>query len=153
LWSEELISYEGEFDQIDRANIVPRPNRLIPIWCGGFAEAAFRRAVCFADGFIFGYGLTEDASNGWLRVQELLAEVGRPVEEFGAQFLLHPPAGPYCDQEITDGLLRLKEAGATHTSIFSMGRGFTTVDEHIEYVAGVKARYEAAVSQAASVTS
>jgi len=148
LWTEELISFEGEFDQIDRANIVPRPDRLIPIWGGGFAEPAFRRAVRLADGFIFGYGLSDAASNGWLRVQELLAEAGRPVEEFGAQFLLHPPDGPYTDEEITEGLLRLQRAGATHASIFTMGRGFTGVDQHIQYLAGVKSRYEEAESHA-----
>ena len=147
LWSEELISFEGKFDQIDRANIVPRPNRLIPIWCGGFADAAFRRAVRLADGFIFGYGLGDDARNGWIRVQEMLAEAGRPAGEFGAQFLLHPPQGPYSDPEITDGLLRLEEAGATHASIFTMGRGFTSVGHHIDYIAGVKQRYEAATGR------
>jgi probable F420-dependent oxidoreductase len=151
LWSKELISYRGEFDQIDRANIVPRPNRMIPIWCGGFAEPAFRRAVRLADGFIFGYGLSDDANNGWQRVQELLAKAERPVEDFGAHFLLHPPVGPYDDQEITDGLLCLKKAGATHASIFSMGRGLNEVDEHVEYVARVKGRYEAASDQRASV--
>jgi probable F420-dependent oxidoreductase len=144
LWSEELISFEGRFDQIDRANIVPRPNRSIPIWCGGFAEPAFRRAVQMADGFIFGYGLSEDAGNAWRRVQELLAEAGRPIEEFGAQFLMHPPEGPYTDGEIVEGLLRLRKAGATHASIFTMGRGFTGVDQHIEYAAAVKQRYDAA---------
>ncbi len=81
LWREELISFDGEFDQIDRANIVPRPARRIPIWCGGFAEVAFRRAVDLADGFIFGYGLGEAATNGWVRVQELLTEAGRPVAD------------------------------------------------------------------------
>jgi probable F420-dependent oxidoreductase len=144
LWSEELISFEGRFDQIDRANIVPRPTAPIPIWCGGFAEAMFRRAVAQAEGFIFGYGLGQDAAEGWARVQQLLAEAGRPVEGFGAQFLLHPPQAAYRDQEVTEGLLRLADIGATHASIFTMGRGFTTVEQHIEYFSGVKERYEAA---------
>jgi probable F420-dependent oxidoreductase len=146
LWSEELISFEGDFDQIDRANIVPRPKRRIPIWCGGFADPAFRRAVDLADGFIFGYGLSDNTMSGWIRVQQLLEEAGRPVEDFGAQFLLHPPEQSYTDQEVTDGLLRLKQAGATHASIFTMGRGFTGVDQHIEYIAHIKAIYEAGVN-------
>lgn len=144
LWTEELISFEGRFDQIDRANIVPRPNRSIPIWCGGFSEPAFRRAVQMANGFIFGYGLSEDASIAWRRVQELLAEAGRPIEEFGAQFLMHPPEAPYTDDELAKGLLRLRETGATHASIFTMGRGFTGVEQHIDYAAAVKQRYDAA---------
>ncbi|OHV32517.1 LLM class F420-dependent oxidoreductase [Parafrankia colletiae] len=137
LWSEELISFEGEFDQIDRANIVPRPTRRIPIWCGGFAEAAFRRAVALADGFIFGYGLEQAAMDGWIRLRALLSAAGRPVEGFGAQFVLHSPGRPYTDQEITGGLLRLREAGATHASLFTMGRGFAGVDRHIDYIAEI----------------
>ncbi|MFT3864979.1 MAG: LLM class F420-dependent oxidoreductase [Solirubrobacterales bacterium] len=140
LWSEELISYEGRFDQIDRANIVPRPQRQIPIWCGGFAEAMFRRAVRLGDGFIFGYGLGDDATAGWLRVQELLAEAGRPVEEFGAQFLMHPPEAPYSDVETVEGAQRLEAAGATHASLYTMDRGFTEVDQHIDYLASMRER-------------
>lgn len=146
LWSEEGISFEGRFDQIDRANIVPRPKRQIPIYCGGFAEAAFKRAVALADGFVFGYGLGEDAANGWVRVQELLDEAGRPVDGFGAHFLMHPPERAYDDDETLRGLERLREAGATHASIFTMHRGFTDVEQHIEYLAGLRERIEAAVA-------
>jgi probable F420-dependent oxidoreductase len=138
LWSEELISYEGTYEQIDRANIVPRPRRQIPIWCGGFAEAMFKRAVATADGFIFGYGLGDDAMRGWLRVQELLAEAGRPAEDFGAQFLMHPPERPHGDAETVEGAHRLAEAGATHASLYTMDRGFTAVEEHVEYLAAMK---------------
>jgi probable F420-dependent oxidoreductase len=138
LWDEELIEWEGRFDQIDRANIVPRPERQIPIWCGGFAEAMFKRAVAMGDGFIFGYGLGDDAMGGWLRVQELLAEAGRPVEEFGAQFLMHPPEAPYTDDETVAGAERLAAAGATHASLYTMDRGFTEVDQHIEYLSQMR---------------
>jgi probable F420-dependent oxidoreductase len=138
LWSEESISYEGRYDQIDRANIVPRPRRQIPIWCGGFAEAMFKRAVAMADGFIFGYGLGDDAMVGWRRVQELLAAAARPTAEFGAQFLMHPPEGPYSDEETVAGAHRLAEAGATHASLYTMDRGFAEVDEHIDYLGAMK---------------
>jgi probable F420-dependent oxidoreductase len=145
LWSEELIVYEGDFHKIDRANIVPRPRRQIPIWCGGFAEAMFKRAVRMGDGFIFGYGLGADARAGWVRVRELLAEAGRPVEGFGAEFLMHPPEGPYSDAETVAGAVRLREAGATHASLYTMDRGFGEVDQHIEYFSRMKEDLEAAV--------
>jgi probable F420-dependent oxidoreductase len=138
LWSEELLSHEGEFEQIDRAALVPRPARRIPIWFGGFAERAFRRAVAVGDGFIFGYGLSDDAAAAWRRVQELLEEAGRPVADFGAQFLMHPPQAPYSDEETIAGLERLREMGATEASLYTLNRGFQSVDEHIEYMAAIK---------------
>lgn len=143
LWSEELIEFKGDFHEIDRANIVPRPQRQIPLWCGGFAEAAFRRAVALGDGFIFGYGLSEEAMAGWTRVRELLAEAGRPEQEFGAQFLMHPPEDLYSEQETLVGIERLRAAGATHASLYTMGRGFTDVEQHVEYMAAIKAAYDA----------
>jgi alkanesulfonate monooxygenase SsuD/methylene tetrahydromethanopterin reductase-like flavin-dependent oxidoreductase (luciferase family) len=33
--------------------ILPRPKRTIPIWLGGFREAAFDRAARIGDGFLF----------------------------------------------------------------------------------------------------
>lgn len=142
LWSEELIEWEGRFDQIDRANLVPRPQRPIPIWCGGFAEPMFRRAVALAEGFIFGYGLEQAALDGWARVRELLDAAGRPIAEFGAQFLMQPPDAPYSDDETFAGIERLQEASATHASLCTMTRGFTDVEQHVDYLARIKSRAE-----------
>src|SRR5262249_52891598 len=50
LWGEPVVSFEGRFDAIDRAGTVPRPRRLIPIWLGGWVEAALRRAARLGDG-------------------------------------------------------------------------------------------------------
>ena len=52
-WSEDLFSFEGEYDRIDRGNINIRPNRQIPVWLGGFSEIAFKRAGKLGDGFIY----------------------------------------------------------------------------------------------------
>ena len=97
----------------------------------------FRRAARMGDGFIFGYGLETPAMEGWRRVQELLVEAGRSVESFGAHFDMHGPGDAYSDAEVLEGLDRLKEAGATHVSIFTMDRGFTSVDHHIEYFTSI----------------
>ena len=53
LWSEPLVSFDGEFDHIERGCINPRPCGKIPMWIGGFSEAAFRRASRLGDGFSF----------------------------------------------------------------------------------------------------
>src|SRR5207237_360943 len=53
LFSEPVVDFSGRFDRIDRATLVPKPARPIPIWLGGSGEAAFHRASRLADGFIF----------------------------------------------------------------------------------------------------
>ena len=141
LWSEDVVSHQGRFDRVDRAGILPRPKRQIPIWCGGFIEAAYRRAARLADGFIFAMGFEDSNLEAWDRVRDLLREEGRPVDGFGANFILQNWQGdlPHYDQ-IVDRLRRLQDVGATHASIVSMGRGFTETDQHLDFFAEVKQR-------------
>lgn len=52
LWADDVVDHAGRFHRIDRAGILPRPGRPIPIWMGGFTVPAFRRAARTGDGFI-----------------------------------------------------------------------------------------------------
>jgi probable F420-dependent oxidoreductase len=53
LWEEPVVEYSDSDHRIDRAGILPRPKRQIPIWLGGSSEAAFDRAARIGDGFLF----------------------------------------------------------------------------------------------------
>jgi probable F420-dependent oxidoreductase len=53
LWQQPVVEYEDTDHRIDRAGILPRPKRQIPIWLGGFSEAAYDRAARIGDGFLF----------------------------------------------------------------------------------------------------
>jgi probable F420-dependent oxidoreductase len=144
LWSEEAISFEGKFDRIDRANLMPRPGRQIPIWCGGFVEAAYARAARLADGFIFATGFDDSTIEAWNQIREMVGAAGRPAESFGGQFILQSWAGEVRSyDEIIDRLRRLQDVGATHAGIVSMGRGFTDTDQHLDFFAEVKQRADA----------
>jgi len=133
LWSEEVVSFEGEFDAIDRAALVPRPARAIPIWLGGFADVALRRAVDIADGFICADGAA-DAFAQIARLDELLAEKGRDVGAFGKQCNMLKARTA---QDAVDTALRWRDAGGSHAAVNSMGLGFTTPAEHVAYFADV----------------
>jgi probable F420-dependent oxidoreductase len=54
LWTEPLVTFRGEFHDIERANIAPRPRARLPLWFGGAAAPAIRRAAATGDGFVFG---------------------------------------------------------------------------------------------------
>jgi probable F420-dependent oxidoreductase len=135
LWGEELVSFEGAFDRIDRGNINPRPNRQIPIWIGGFSEAAFRRGGALGDGFIFAGG-TDDCLGGLDRVKHFLAENGRSTDGYGADFVMLRAQNA---DEAMDSLKRWKDAGGTHASVVTMGLGFTETRQHIDYISEVRA--------------
>ena len=52
LWTEESVTYEGEFDRVTGAGLAPLPvQRPIPVWFGAQSERAYRRAGRLADGW------------------------------------------------------------------------------------------------------
>jgi probable F420-dependent oxidoreductase len=139
LWAGEAMTFAGEFDQIDRAAVYPPPGHQIPIWMGGSSEPAFRRAARLADGFIFGYGMSDNAVAAWERVRTLLCEQGRSVDGFRAVFNLLPETtGSWLEANVA-ALPRLREAGATDVAFTSARNGLTTVQEHIDFIAELRA--------------
>jgi probable F420-dependent oxidoreductase len=134
LFSEPVVDFDGRFDRIDRAALVPRPAGRIPIWLGGSSEPAFDRAARLADGFIFtrgDIGLTIDV---WAALRERVRRLGRSDEEFGAEFMLRPTGDP---GDLAAAVDAWREAGGTNFSVFTMDRGFDSVDAHIDYLASV----------------
>ena len=133
LFTEPIVEFSGRFDRVDRAALVPKPARAIPIWLGGYGEAAFDRAARLGDGFIFfgGSGVEHAVENlTWLRSR--LRDVGRPVEDFGAEFVAVPNGGV---DKLRADVDRWSDAGGTHLSIVTMGQGLDSVDAHIDYLA------------------
>src|SRR5690606_20588846 len=87
LWTEPLLTFEGRFDRIDRANINVRPQRSIPIWIGGDSEAAFRRGAKFGDGFQFAGADVAPMFDKWREVERYLREQGREPASFGREYI------------------------------------------------------------------
>jgi probable F420-dependent oxidoreductase len=136
LWSEPLVSFEGEFDRIDRGNILPRPRRAIPIWVGGFGPAAFRRGSQLGDGFIFA-GSLDRCLDGWKEVRAGLAAQGRSVEGFGADLIT---TGAKTLEATVEAAERWRDAGGTHLSVLSMGKGLDSIDAHVDFIHDVRDR-------------
>jgi probable F420-dependent oxidoreductase len=94
LWREPVIDFYGQFHRIDRAGLAPRPVRGdIPLWFGGGAEAALRRAARIGDGFVFG-SVSPHTHQRAGRLRELLAERGRDPNEFPMETMIDYSLGP-----------------------------------------------------------
>lgn len=130
LWSQSVVDFSGRFDRVDRATLNPRPRRDIPIWLGGFSDPALRRAARIADGFIFADG-GADSFDLLLRLRGFLKEAGRADGPFGLQcnMLLAKNV-----DAVVETAARWRDAGGTHVGVVTMGQGFTTIDEHIDYM-------------------
>ena len=133
LWTEPVVDFSGRFDRIDRAAIAPKPTRSIPIWLGGFGEAAYKRAARVGDGFIFG-GRTEDVFGAWDRLRERVVQQARPVESFGGEYVVMSRKGP---EAVAAKIESWRDAGGTHAAVLTMGLGLGSTDAHVDYLAAV----------------
>ena len=134
LFTEPVVDFSGRFDRVDRAALMPKPSRSIPIWLGGHGEVAFDRAARLADGFIFFGGNSGQVVDDWKRLTDQLGTLGRSVEDFGADWVVlkRDSIG-----ELTAEIDAWRKAGGTHVSVDTMDRGFESVDGHIVYLTSV----------------
>ncbi len=134
LFTEPLVDYTGRFDRIERAALIPKPARSIPIWLGGTVEKAFNRAARLADGFIFfGAGGIAQTVDSWASLRRRVVELGRTADDFGAEYVTLSQGVDSVAAEIDSW----HAAGGTHIAISTMGFGFDSADAHIDYIASM----------------
>jgi alkanesulfonate monooxygenase SsuD/methylene tetrahydromethanopterin reductase-like flavin-dependent oxidoreductase (luciferase family) len=121
--------FAGRFDRVDRAALVPKPTRPIPIWLGGSSEKAYDRAARLGDGFMFMGGEVDKSVVVWTRLRQRVADLDRPVEDFGGDFVSR--SGGDVDR-LTGEIEAWGGAGGTHVSVITMGLGLNSVDAHID---------------------
>lgn len=129
LWSEREVEFEGEFDRIPGAGILPLPvRRNIPIWMGGGAEAAVRRAARIGDGWFPLLrpddrlkALVEQA-RGWV------AEAGRDPAQWGLEgrINLHQDPARWLEHRRT-----WEDMKASHMTLNTLNMGLKDPGEHL----------------------
>ncbi|MEM9683724.1 MAG: LLM class F420-dependent oxidoreductase [Pseudomonadota bacterium] len=157
LWSEELVTFEGDNHGIRDAGINPLPRqRPIPIWIGGSAEAVIRRVGRMGDGWLPQFpSLDPVLSNTGAQprrgespeelIEKMRAyarEAGRNPSDIGIE-----GRASIANQTPDDWIAahrRWKALEATHLSVNTMRAGLTGPDAHIDAIR----RYKEAIDQA-----
>ncbi|NDJ54821.1 MAG: LLM class F420-dependent oxidoreductase [Chloroflexi bacterium] len=130
LFTEPLVTFDGEFDQIDDAGISPLPvQQPIPIWIGGQADAALQRLAYKADGWLPFQRSMDDAKAKLEVLDRYLAEAGRSRADIGIEPRIPFKAGPAGWAEQIDSW---GELGATHISLSPLGAGLDSPQVHID---------------------
>ena len=110
LWTQEKVTYDGEFLRITGGAVNPKPvQQPVPIWIGGRTEAALRRAGYLGDGWLPAQVTPEDAADGIRRVQQYAAEAGRqvPDDHFGVNIGCYMvERGPVPMEKVSQHLLQ-----------------------------------------------
>lgn len=136
-WQEPAFTHKGQYETVTAAGINPLPiQRPIPIWIGGSAEPALKRAAEVADGFFpqrpseGGWPATLERMRGWREA------VGKSWDDYGIEARINAGTGTPDDWRAT--FEEWKSLGATHITINTMNGGLKGPAEHIARIREVK---------------
>ena len=85
-WAEDEVTFDGEFWQLDRITVLPKPRQQpFPLWIGGNTEVAMRRTGQLGDGWIPSFITPDSFAAGVVKTQAFAAAAGRevPPDHFG----------------------------------------------------------------------
>jgi probable F420-dependent oxidoreductase len=89
MWTESLVTFDGQWHHLDRIALNPRPGHPIPIWIGsGARDISLRRLARLAEGWLPLLQPSEDLGGSIARLRGYLAEEGRDPASFGLQLPL-----------------------------------------------------------------
>jgi len=92
LWTEENVTHRGRFFNVQNLTIGPRPVQKPhpPIFTGGGAEVALKRAGAWANGFICGSSAIPEFPTTWEKIAGYARAAGRnpaEIEKAGLTFM------------------------------------------------------------------
>jgi probable F420-dependent oxidoreductase len=146
LWTEPSFTEDSRFHKITEAGINPLPlQRPIPIWIGGIAPAAMRRAAQLGDGWlpIFKAAIAEEKVSAF---RQAVAAQGRDPDAVGIENIVF--LGTTRDRTLRsaeDAVMDAaiwKKAGASGVAIHTMGMGLNGASAHLELLARIASMLE-----------
>lgn len=128
LWTEPVVHFEGKFEQVIGCGLRPLPPQPVPLWIGGSAAPALRRAAALGDGWF----PLRPLEGGWPATLEQMREwrqqAGRSWEGFGMEARVNWKEG--WRQELE----QWRSWGASHVYLSTMGLGLHGPAAHLEAI-------------------
>jgi probable F420-dependent oxidoreductase len=129
LWTEQSVTFDGEFDKITGAGLAPLPvQRPIPVWIGAASPPGYKRAGRLADGWFPMMGPGPALDEARTVVERAAVAAGRDPASIGMEGRVDWRGDV---DAVIERLKQWAEAGATHVSVNTMGAGLKTVDDHL----------------------
>lgn len=130
LWTQREVTFEGRWHHIDHAGLWPMPvQQPIPIWIGGTADAAIKRAARLADGFLPNGQLNPRHKDQIALLRQELVANGRDPDHFPIEARITLAGN---DPGIWRAQVQgWQELGATSLALNVMGCGCADVGDHL----------------------
>ncbi len=126
LWSQDRVDFVGRFHHLDGVGLKPRAD--VPVWFGGRAEAALKRAAEVGDGFFPLAHLEGGWEATFERMRDWRESAGKSWEGYGIEARVDGVQGWREQAEIW--ALR----GATHVYLATMNKGLNGAADHIAHL-------------------
>lgn len=133
LWSEDSLTYQGEYHTITGASINPRPSQPIPVWFGGSAAPLLKRCGELGDGWIPLMGANDNARHCIETIRRHREALGLVWDDFGIQAQAQYHGGT--PERWARHAEKWRKMGATHLAIATHNAGSTDAEGHVERVA------------------
>ena len=131
LWTQELVTFEGEWHKITDAGLNPLPiQRPIPIWFGGGHDQTLRRVARLGDGWFPLLGPDDKCRAMIEKIRAYTREAGRDPRSVGIEGCIM--IGQGSPEQWTKEIQAWKELGATHVTANTMKAGFSSPSGHVE---------------------
>lgn len=149
LWTGEVVTFHGRWHRIDGAALAPAPDKPVPVWFGGFSDAAHERAARIGDGFFFAR-VGEAVSGGRptkavttvlaqaARMREQVAELGRDPASFQLEGRVNLKDDPAVRRAEHDAF---RDAGFEYLAVNPMMAGLSP-GEHVAALHTLAAEFE-----------
>ena len=135
LWSEESVTFEGEFFRYKDATIAPRPvQQPMPLWIGGRSKAAIRRTARLGTGWIGGLNTPQEIGEAISAIKAEAQRVGRSIDpdHYGATLAYR--IGSTADAAF-DRSAMIRGEGLDLSHLVCTGSEQTLIDRLKEFVA------------------
>jgi len=128
LWAEPVVTHQDKFHDVEEAGLNPLPQRQIPIWFGGRADAVLRRTGQIGDGWMPQWAPDDQAREQIAAIRRAAEDAGRDPDAIGIEARLTLSAVPQQDwRAYADGW---RELGATHLCVNTMNMGLPKPEDH-----------------------
>lgn len=141
LWKQDLVTFEGNWHELDCAGINPRPiSDSIPLWLGGGADIVLRRVARQADGWIAPTDPLDTFEQNVQLLREYLSAEGKDPHTFPIHGRIK--LGSLDRDEWIAHLNTFERLGISHVGVGTMDMGLSTTEEHVSVLQSWRSEIE-----------
>lgn len=144
LWTEELVTFDGDWHSIDNAGLNPMPvQRPIPLWFGGQADVVLRRIGRLGDGWLISSGSLgpENVPSMIEQIHAAARGAGRDPTSIGIETWVRREERPL--DAWLDEVMKWQGAGVDEFALNTQRSGCHMVADHIAALERCKEAFDA----------